>query len=255
MSATKLAEWPSRIAVAISGWTLALGAVGFVCGFFGPLVFAPDANQGPLLGIFITGPGGAALGALLGLIVRALDVPNGIATKALAGTAAVYALVCLYFCQPEPQFYATVLDAQIVSCSPPTLLKDKAFQEWEDRIHRVTWAPPRANWKEDFPHMLEVDPGVVLDLNVDSARRLYANRKPWNRGTFFARRVRTQEIPTQYFARYAGASCDRYPPGTHALLLATGETSQLWPAERLTVFLGLQIVEPLPQRFVEFASR
>ncbi|MEZ5558212.1 MAG: hypothetical protein R3E86_06645 [Pseudomonadales bacterium] len=33
------------------------GAVGFVGGFVGPLIFAPDANQGPLLGLFITGPG------------------------------------------------------------------------------------------------------------------------------------------------------------------------------------------------------
>ncbi len=42
---------------------LLLGAIGFAGGFFGPIVFAPDANQGPLLGIFITGP----LGFLLGL--------------------------------------------------------------------------------------------------------------------------------------------------------------------------------------------
>jgi hypothetical protein len=43
-----------------------LGAVGFVGGFFGPLIFAPDANQGPLLGIFITGPLGVVLGAVGG---------------------------------------------------------------------------------------------------------------------------------------------------------------------------------------------
>jgi len=41
-----------------------VGAIGFVAGFFGPLIIAPDSNQGPLLGIFITGP----LGFLLGLI-------------------------------------------------------------------------------------------------------------------------------------------------------------------------------------------
>jgi len=31
-------------------------------------VFAPDANQGPLLGIFITGPLGAVLGAIGGFV-------------------------------------------------------------------------------------------------------------------------------------------------------------------------------------------
>lgn len=45
---------------------VALGGLGFAAGFFGPMLFAPEANQGPLLGIFITGPVGAALGGLAG---------------------------------------------------------------------------------------------------------------------------------------------------------------------------------------------
>jgi hypothetical protein len=44
------------------------GTVGFVLGFFGPLVFTPEANQGPLLGLFITGPLGALLGAIGGAV-------------------------------------------------------------------------------------------------------------------------------------------------------------------------------------------
>jgi hypothetical protein len=47
---------------------LIVGAIGFCGGFFGPLVFAPDANQGPLLGIFITGPLGAVVGAIGGFV-------------------------------------------------------------------------------------------------------------------------------------------------------------------------------------------
>lgn len=43
------------------------GAVGFCGGFFGPMIFAPEANQGPLLGIFITGPLGFLLGGIGGL--------------------------------------------------------------------------------------------------------------------------------------------------------------------------------------------
>ena len=53
-------------------WTLAIGAgIGFVCflaGFIGPLIFAPGANQGPLLGIFITGPLGFLAGCIGGFI-------------------------------------------------------------------------------------------------------------------------------------------------------------------------------------------
>ena len=47
---------------------VSVGAVGFVGGFFGPIIFMPEANQGPLLGIFITGPLGFILGGVAGAI-------------------------------------------------------------------------------------------------------------------------------------------------------------------------------------------
>ena len=46
-----------------------LGGIGFAGGFFGPIIFNPQANQGPLLGIFITGPLGFLLGTALGWVV------------------------------------------------------------------------------------------------------------------------------------------------------------------------------------------
>lgn len=52
---------------------LILGVSGFVLGFIGPLILAPGANQGPLLGIFITGPAGVVLGGLIGLGVGAIS--------------------------------------------------------------------------------------------------------------------------------------------------------------------------------------
>jgi hypothetical protein len=66
--------WPHtrnmpRSALGAAGYGAAiLGSIGFVAGFFGPMLLAPEANQGPLLGIFITGPGGALLGAVAGLV-------------------------------------------------------------------------------------------------------------------------------------------------------------------------------------------
>lgn len=57
-----------RGAVLGAGWC---GVIGFVGGFVGPMLFAPDANQGPMLGLFITGPGGVLLGALCGAAIVA----------------------------------------------------------------------------------------------------------------------------------------------------------------------------------------
>ena len=57
-----------RIVASVFKGALIVGVIGFCAGFFGPMLFAPGANQGPLLGIFITGPLGALLGAVGGLV-------------------------------------------------------------------------------------------------------------------------------------------------------------------------------------------
>lgn len=49
-------------------WAILVGGIGFVLGFFGPMLLAPGANQGPMLGIFITGPGGVIVGAIAGAL-------------------------------------------------------------------------------------------------------------------------------------------------------------------------------------------
>ena len=49
------------------------GGIGFVAGFFGPLLIAvlvgSEASQGPLWGIFILEPGGVVLGTIVGTVI------------------------------------------------------------------------------------------------------------------------------------------------------------------------------------------
>jgi hypothetical protein len=230
-------------------WAVVLGLVGFVCGFVGPMVFSPDANQGPMLGIFITGPGGALLGAMLGVIVGAARPPVAVAAKALVVAAAAVAAVCLYFSMPEPRYYANVVDAEIVGCAAPDSLKDKAFEYWNGEVAKIARPPSHASWKEDFDGMVARFPGVVLDVRIARETKLYENRKPWNRGAFIAQPWGNGDAPSQYFARFAGGSCETYPVGQHELYLANGEDAKLWPPEVLSNFLDLQVLEPLPARF------
>jgi hypothetical protein len=63
-------------AVLISSLTGALivGGIGFAGGFFGPMILAPKSNQGPLVGIFVTGPLGFVAGALIGLCIGIVRV-------------------------------------------------------------------------------------------------------------------------------------------------------------------------------------
>lgn len=51
----------------ISG-ALMLGSLCFIIGFLGPMAFAKDTSQGPLFGVFITGPLGVILGAIGGYV-------------------------------------------------------------------------------------------------------------------------------------------------------------------------------------------
>lgn len=47
-----------------------LRVMGFIGGYSGPFIFAPEANQGPLLRIFITCTLGFSLGVIIGLLIE-----------------------------------------------------------------------------------------------------------------------------------------------------------------------------------------
>ena len=74
---TRTASVSSSLTRSVGYWALVVGAIGFVGGFFGPMIFAPGANQGPMLGIFITGPAGVILGAIGGLIYGLVQRKRG----------------------------------------------------------------------------------------------------------------------------------------------------------------------------------
>ncbi len=75
------AHKPSRGVLAMTiRWALIVGGIGFALGFFGPIIFMPGANQGPLLGIFITGPLGFVVGGVIGFVRSLRGEPQAIST-------------------------------------------------------------------------------------------------------------------------------------------------------------------------------
>ena len=98
---------------------LVLGGLWFLCGFFGPIFLAPDANQGPLLGIFFTGPLGVATGIAVGLIAAAFSTPFRLFGAALAALALVGSGVVLYASLPEDLYEGVIIDASIRGCGLP----------------------------------------------------------------------------------------------------------------------------------------
>jgi len=231
-------------------WALVLGAIGFVCGYFGPIVFSPDANQGPLLGIFITGPGGLIVGFVLGLFVSFLPINRylryavlGIACVALAG-------VTLYLSMPAPAYQGRVIDAEIADCKRSAELIDEAIERWEVEIAR-SGAPPRAGWKEAAERLAKTDLGVVLQMHIFRERPVYENQKPWNKGTLETKPWQFENEMKNYYARAAGVSCSDYPKTGRKLYfpVSAQEAPNNWPPAALPNFLDMQILAPVPGRY------
>jgi hypothetical protein len=57
----------SGVSTVLSGG-LIVGGIAFCIGFFGPIILSPESPQGPMVGLFITGPLGFLLGSVGGFI-------------------------------------------------------------------------------------------------------------------------------------------------------------------------------------------
>jgi hypothetical protein len=159
-----------------------LGAVGFAAGFFFPIILSAEANQGPLLGLFITGPGGALLGLVLGIAAAALRLDDKRFVLIVVGAAVVLAGTTLVFSFPEPVTLGTVVEAEVVRCEPAEQRVPAAVAEWKRQIDAGWVRAPRPGWEAGVPSVLARDPGVVLVVRVSRQVVLVEHRKPWNRG-------------------------------------------------------------------------
>jgi MFS family permease len=226
---------------AAGGGALFVGAAGFCAGFFGPIALNPDANQGPLLGIFITGPGGAILGAVVGGVLGALGASRRRWITALTATAALLVVGTLFFALPQPEFRGNVLELSVESCGSPLALRGEVFDHWDKRIAAASWAAVRPGWKESFEAMVAADPGVVLGVAVARSTGVYENRKPWNRGTF--KNGKAWWVRERYFAR---GTCADWPVGKSGVFDAAGDArpSKTWPPDVLPSLLNLQVLTP-----------
>jgi len=233
-------------------WALALGAVGGAAGFFGPILLNPDANQGPLLGIFITGPGGAIAGAMLGFLFRILPFSDSVRGQALVLSCALLGLGTLWFALPEPQVKARVVDATIGACRPAGELVPARIAHWEERIATVSYAAPRNNWRTDTQRMLREQPGVVVELEVWRSNAILEHRRPWDRGTLSAQGWKRIDDTQRYFG---GGECASYPRGKRVMLAPRSSYSRAWPPSELPDFLGVQVLEAIPANYLRLVTR
>ncbi len=240
----------SRIGV----WSVALGVTGFVCGFFGPIVLNPSANQGPMLGIFITGPGGAVLGAVLGTLTALLNVRPAVSRRLLTAVCALGGLTILFFCLPEPEYQATLLDLELRECVPALSWREKAFALWSKRLEINSSARPPADWRQTFER--EAASGSVLTVTVSRRREILRGRAPWNKDVVIAADWNT--AASRRMARpndlYVPASCAAFPPGTKGIYLAKKASGESYPPIEPSRFLDMVVLGVVPADLLAFAQ-
>jgi hypothetical protein len=234
-------------------WVLILGASGFAAGFLGPMVFVPEANQGPLVGIFISGPAGTALGFVLYGICALFKVSAQKQWRLLSGTAAVGVVTILLIVQPQPALRGTLYDTAVKSCASPVETEAAIFGMWEKQIAEVTWATPRAGWREDMHATLERAPGVVVTAEILQANSVFENRKPWNRGTIFADGWTKKSGETSFY--YPEGSCGDFPVGRESRgfrpydLNGKIEPPKDWPPKELERVIRVSTMSAVPEAY------
>jgi hypothetical protein len=228
---------------------LALGVSGFTAGFFGPIAFLPDANTGPLIGIFLTGPGGVVLGLVMGAVTQSVGLSNAAAWRLLLATAVLGWLAIMAFCiaSPRPIARGAVIEGTLTRCISPMELAPEAIRDWENRITKVTWTPPRQGWKEAVPALLSEDAGAVLEITIARENPVFEQRKLWNKGEMRAAGWRTPENPVKrFYARHSGKRCGDYTINEKAQFYPIDEASGDWPPSTAPIFLGLLLLKPVP---------
>lgn len=100
-------------------WPLFLGVVGFLVGFFGPIIADPSTHQGPLLGILFTGPIGFIVGLLLWVLSSLLKWPPQTQWRIFGCCCSLFALsVIAMLLMPRPQWLGRIYEIEVVSCKP-----------------------------------------------------------------------------------------------------------------------------------------
>lgn len=232
-------------------WIVILAGAGFCAGFFGPMLLVPEANQGPLLGIFITGPVGAVIGVVGYLLSKPLQLAARTQWIALGGLSAALVLVTLFFCLPGPQLLGHIVDVQIEKCQPVKDVTAEILSYWQKRIDAVTWASPRGQWREQMTRALSADKGVVLTVTVLEQVGIRRNRKPWNNGTLYSEKRRPDTAKHLYYEPAADGTCASFPAGTRMRNFDEQEApesrrNEEWPPAAVSDFVPYPEIKQIP---------
>jgi hypothetical protein len=237
-------------------WVLILGAVGFCVGFFGTMILVPEANQGPLLGIFVTGPLGVAVGFVFFGLCTLFSVSAETQWRGLKVCAVLFVVVTVFFIFPEPLLRGEVIQVRIEKCRTPADALNETIEDWNKRIAGATGASPRVGWQEEMQRSLNGDQGVVLDTIVMQKNEMRENRKPWNKGQITASGWETVNEKKSFYLPANSAHCADFKTGDQLSYFIDRnfeiKAPKEWPPLEVESFIPFTKPLPVPQEFNKF---
>jgi len=233
-------------------WIGVLGGVGFAAGFFGPMLLAPEANQGPMVGIFISGPGGALLGFIFYGVSRALKWSRQTQRHFLQAACGALAFFTLYSVIPSPARRGDVIEIKVQSCQAVAEKTEEIISYWKNRIAKVTWASPRAGWQEQMTQALKNDPGLILEGIVIRKNEIKVHQEPWSMGRMFAAGWKTVNEAKSFYIAGSPHQCADFPPGFRGeYFLEQGSMKpapppEKWPPQEVSNFINYSVLTRVP---------
>lgn len=235
----------------IREWVAVFGAAGFLAGFFGPMIVAPGANQGPMAGIIITGPLGVMAGAILGGLSVLLDLRAQSTRKCLYGLAGIGVVATVYFVIPSPRLDADIMEGTLAQCESPAMLRAETaavMQAFAAR-HFASLGKPNpwtlGAWERRFDELLAREGGVVLKIHTTQIARQYRGEARWDEGRMTISPWLAVDRQDTVYAEDPGDDCSAYPPAGTLVRYKVRGLVNIWEPRTLPELMNIQRAEPM----------
>jgi hypothetical protein len=230
-------------------WIFVFGCVWFLAGFIGPMIVVPSANQGPMVGIFITGPLGVVTGAVLGGLSVLSKAEPRLARRLLYGLAGAGVIAIVYFVTPSPRKEADIVAGTLEACRSPATLRAETVARMQSFSERqfASWGKPnpwtRDAWEERFDELLATEGGVILTLHTTRIAAEYRGKSRWDDGRMTLSPWSVVERRDTFYVPGPSSDCRVHPVGAPVGYRLRGLVN-IWEPRSLPELMNLYRAEP-----------
>ena len=243
-------------AAGVLGTTVILGATGFLAGFLIPVWRTPYANQGPLLGIFITGPLCTAIGIVLGLLGNSLKLSQRTRLTMLLVSCALTFVVVYSICEPEDRWECDLVYGTVTKCIKASSFQGEVEANWERSIAINKQKKVLNSWKADVGRSLTEAAGHVAILHVERRRSIYEGRHTSNKGQTYATPWNVKSESVKYFLE--GDVClqnSNRPPVTYLADWPEWPEHERFPPDDAARLLSVAVLRTVPAKYKQWESQ